>query len=241
MPILENGTVEPVSSIRKFIPGRTIELDDGTTISADAIIFCTGYRKNKSLSTVIQADKDLSLPRLYQNIFHPEYAVSLAYMTYWQLGTGVFEAADIMSMAIAQVFAGWYLLPAKAKMDHEINRHNNALRSLVNYVQDPIPLDGMEKWIEEGPWRTFLQSAAGTGVNEKLGYGWEGWKFWWSERELCNLLMTGVDSPHVQRLFEGRYGGRQKWSGALEAIKKANQEVSRFEEGTEGRDITLSI
>ena len=231
VPVLENGTVESVSSIRKFNSSQTIELNDGSTISANAIIFCTGYRKDKILSTVVPSDEHDSFPHLYQNIFPPEDANSLAYMTHWYLSAGISESADLIGMAIAQVFAGRYILPSKAKMYFEIDRHKDTLQSLVNYVQGSIPQDAMENWVDEGPWRAFLQSAAGTGVNEKLGYGWEGWNFWWNERELCNLLMTGVDSPHVQRLFKGRSGGRLKWHGALEAIKRANQEVSQLAKG----------
>jgi dimethylaniline monooxygenase (N-oxide forming) len=67
-------------------------------------------------------------------------------------------------------------------------------------------------------------------VNEKLGYGLEGWKFWWSDRDFCNMLMTGVDSIHTARLFEGRTGSRRKWDGAKQAILEANNEVKILQE-----------
>lgn len=70
----------------------------------------------------------------------------------------------------------------------------------------------------------WLQQAAGCGVWERLGWGWQGWSFWWTEREMYSLLIDGIDSPHALRLFEtGR--GRKPWPGARAAIEKANAEI----------------
>lgn len=55
---------------------------------------------------------------------------------------------------------------------------------------------------------TWLHDAAGTGVNEKLGYGWKGWWYWLVRNGECRDLMNGVNSPYIWRLFEGR---RKKW------------------------------
>ena len=62
--------------------------------------------------------------------------------------------------------------------------------------------------VQQGPWIKWLNDAAGTGVNENLGYGVQGWMYWLREPKFCSLLMTGVDSPHVMRLFDGR---RKSW------------------------------
>jgi dimethylaniline monooxygenase (N-oxide forming) len=63
---------------------------------------------------------------------------------------------------------------------------------------------------------------AGTQVNEKLGWGWEGWKFWWGDRTLYKLIMDGIPTPFVYRLWEGREGGRKTWEGARAEIYKVN-------------------
>ena len=68
----------------------------------------------------------------------------------------------------------------------------------------------------------WLNDAAGNGINEKLGSGWEGWKFCWNVRELYGFIMEGVNSPFVYRLFEGRAGGRKRWDGARAEIYRAN-------------------
>ena len=76
---------------------------------------------------------------------------------------------------------------------------------------------------------TFLHDAAGTDVLRKLGYGLAGWRFWYQDRDFCHMLMTGVNSIHTSRLFEGRPGSRKQWDGARRAIIEANEDLSRIE------------
>ena len=71
-------------------------------------------------------------------------------------------------------------------------------------------------------YERWLNEAAGNRVNQCLGWGWEGWKFWFRERKLCHLILWGIDTPFVYRLFEGEEGARKAWDGAREAIFRAN-------------------
>ena len=80
------------------------------------------------------------------------------------------------------------------------------------YQVDTEPL-AAEKWMNE---------TAGTGLNEYLGWGWKGWKWWWNNRELYGMIMSGVQTPFLYRLFEQVPGKRKAWDGAREAIYKAN-------------------
>jgi dimethylaniline monooxygenase (N-oxide forming) len=66
---------------------------------------------------------------------------------------------------------------------------------------------------------------AGTGVDENLGYGWKGWRFWWRERKLSDLMMRGVMTPYMYKMFDGR---RKKWDGAKDAIVAANENVKQY-------------
>lgn len=68
----------------------------------------------------------------------------------------------------------------------------------------------------------WANDAAGTGVNEYLGYGLKGWWFWLTNMRLCNVLMGGVYSPHLYRVFEGK---RRKWDGAGAEIERVNEAV----------------
>lgn len=125
-------------------------------------------------------------------------------------------------MALAQVWKGIYKLPSEAKMNEEIDKHHAWIAKLAD--KDSVYGD----IIQEGPWQYFLHDAEGTGCNENLGYGLRGWLFWLRNPWWCNLLMTGVDSPHSWRLFDGR---RKKWDGAKEAILQANEKAKKFIDG----------
>lgn len=139
-------------------------------------------------------------------------------------------AFDLASMAIAQVFAEKYPLPPQLSMQESIKKHHayvirawhkshkqNKGKNTATYVG----------FVQVAQWMTWMNEAAGTGLNEKLGYGLEGWKFWLRERKFCNLLMGGVMSAHVYRVFETQRG-RKKWDGAKEAIERANKDAKRF-------------
>ena len=229
IPMLEAGSINSVPGIRRVLNGKEIELDNGEIIEVEAIIFCTGYTRSSHLTTVVQFEGDLPLARLYQNVFHPNYPDSLAYMTFWHLSTGVCEIADLMAMGIAQVFSGRYQLPPLAIMNKQIDTAHAYVRGLASRSAGPIAASAAEKLMNEGPWRAFLNEAAGTQINEMLGYGLQGWYFWLTNRKLSAMLMTGVDSPHIYRLFQGRARSRMRWEGAQRAIEQANSERTDFE------------
>ena len=79
-------------------------------------------------------------------------------------------------------------------------------------------------WVDGDEWMAWADDVAGTGVLPRLGYGPAGWAFWLRDRRLCGLLMDGISSPHVYRLFET--GKRRAWKGAREEIFRINAERS---------------
>jgi len=223
---LWEGSITSVQGLKSFLSANTVQLTDGTTLEVDAVILCTGYESGFSLTPdfspfdpVESTDKGSPLPRLYQNIFPPKYADSLAYMNYAALTDGATTIIDVVAMAVTQVFKNPSLLPSQSAMNAHIDDHHA-------WVQNLSKNDNVYAGIvRPGPWYAFLNDMAGTGVNEKLGYGWEGWKFWWKDRELCNLMIKGVMTPFMYRIFDGR---RKKWEGAREAILKANKMVEIY-------------
>jgi dimethylaniline monooxygenase (N-oxide forming) len=233
VPLLEAGKLRFVSGIRKILPEGTIELQSGEVLQADAIIFCTGYDIDKTLSTPVQRLGELRLPKLYHNIYHPEYPTSLAYLTFWFTIGGITELGDLAAMGIAQVFAGRFKLPNHASMEKRIQVSHRFVNELALRSPKPITFQAAARCVDRGPWITFLHEAAGTEVPSKLGYGLRGWIYWLTDREFCNLLMTGVNSIHVARLFDGRPGSRRKWKDAREAIIKVNEDVKRMEKELE--------
>ncbi|KAF2734132.1 FAD/NAD(P)-binding domain-containing protein [Polyplosphaeria fusca] len=227
---LQGGDVESVAGIKKFASAKTVELLDGTQIGVDVVIWCTGYKSDFSLLDPkfdptkhsnldwhnISGAKDKPSSRLYQNIFSLEKPDSLAFVGTRVFPAPAFQTFDLASMALAQIWKGNAQLPPYAEMERWADNH---LAWVCNLAKSggvfPNAIDG-------GPWQKWVNDAAGTGVNEKLGYGLEGWRCWWRDRKLCKLLMDGTYSPHMFRLFEGR---RKEWKGAMEAIEKANEVV----------------
>ncbi|KAF2842659.1 FAD/NAD(P)-binding domain-containing protein [Patellaria atrata CBS 101060] len=224
MPALQRGDVKSVANLKRIVDDKNVELDDGSCIKVDCIIACTGYTTDTSLVTNIRtgalhSENKGGLPRLYQNIFPPAYAHSLAFLDSWQLPTGICEAGDLCCMAITQIWKGASSLPAEEEMNRAIDDHYTWLRKVV-----PNERNASLYKVHEERWRRFLNDAAGTGVNENLGYGWRGWWYWLKNPSQCNLLMGGVDSPHILRLFDGK---RKKWDGAAAAIQAVNDDYER--------------
>jgi dimethylaniline monooxygenase (N-oxide forming) len=229
------GDVTSVHALRRFVNGETVELLDGTKLAVDAVIFCTGYEPDFSIipgfspmtsSSTGAPDSNSScqgpsLARLYQNIFPPKYADSIAYMNHVALTDGAMAVIDLAAMAIAQVWKGNYKLPSESEMNTAIDKHHDWIKNLAK--NDSVYC-GI---VRPGPWLNFMNSAAGTRVDENLGYGWEGWRFWWRDRKLCNLMMRGVMTPYMYRVFDSQ-GRRPKWDGAREAIFASNEQVKVY-------------
>jgi dimethylaniline monooxygenase (N-oxide forming) len=113
-------------------------LDDGTRLEADTVIFCTGFiPHDELLQNQKPVNKGLenssisasSFPKLYQNVFPPEYVDCLAYSCYWVTPTSVLGMADLIAMAVAQVFKGGYQLPSIPEMNIQIDKHQAWVRS----------------------------------------------------------------------------------------------------------------
>jgi len=223
--------ITSVHGIYRFVDDYKVELTDRTVLRVDAVIFCTGYEPDFSLTPEFSPLKleeeeksraginDAPLARLYQNIFPPQYADSLAYMNYVAPTDGAITIIDLAAMAIAQIWKGASVLPSIKDMNAEISNHHKWIRHLG---KDDSVYVGI---VRPGLWFAFLNRAAGTGVGENLGYGWEGWKFWLRERKLRNLMMRGVMTPFMYRVFEGR---RKRWEGARKAIFHVNEMAKAY-------------
>jgi dimethylaniline monooxygenase (N-oxide forming) len=101
-------------------------------------------------------------------------------------------------------------------MTAEVDEHHAWLATLA---KDGTIMPGL---IREQQWMAWANEAAGTGLSKNLGWGSAGWAFWYRDRALCGMLMDGIHTPFVYRLFDGR---RKKWEGAREQILKANERV----------------
>ncbi|KAL2814127.1 dimethylaniline monooxygenase 3 [Aspergillus granulosus] len=229
---LEAGRAVSVPRIKRVTGKRAVELEDDSRLNdIDAIVLCTGYRKTDWALVGDELDPtrhttarwssakgsgDRPLPRLYQNVFSLERPQSLAYVGIASGLISGFTISDLTSMAIAQVWKGNSALPTLREMNEQVDAHHDWLCKIAEHGScSPHALNFTK-------WTAWVHETAGTGVHTKLGYGIQGWWFWLKDRAFCNVLMTGVMSPFIFRVFPG--AKRKAWDGAREAIEVLNAE-----------------
>ena len=231
VPALESGAVKSVLGLKQVLGPHEIELDDGTRLEVDDIVMCTGYENKMGLLEprfdprrnttpewlAAPGSRGKALPRLYQNVFSLDHPESLVFMGCAAYSTAAFQLYDVTSMAVAQVWKGNSPLPPRAEMERAVDEHH---RWMCEIAQKSTVSPAL---VKAGEWSAWADRTAGTGVDEYLGWGWRGWWFWLTNYRLCNLLMAGVYSPHIYRIFEGK---RKKWPGAVEEIERVNRSLA---------------
>lgn len=237
VPCLEAGSIESVAGVKRILNHTEVELEDGRRIDVDAIVWCTGYQTDFSIIDPqfdptcrpegwlkAGGSNNKSIFSLYYNVFSLKKPDSLAFLGNVHTAVGGFQLFDLASMAITQVWAGKSHLPSVPEMHNAVKHHHDWLVSQAQYRYNVSP-----GHYDPGAWVKAMDNLAGTGVNEYLGYGWKGWLFWLKERKLCNLLMGGIWSPHIHRVFD--VGKRKCWDGAREAVWKVNESVAAMKRG----------
>ena len=229
--LLESGAVESVDGVKRVVGPNEIELFDGTRLEVDSIIWCTGYKTDFSLLErsvdptrhttpkwdIAVGSRGKPLSRLYQNVFSLDHPDSLAFMGCVAFATGAFPLYDLASMAVAQVWKGNSPLPSIEQMNRAVDKQHDFI---CDIAKEGSAVPG---WVRQGEWVTWANDAAGTGVNEHLGWGLKAWKFWFQDRAFYKLLMDGIHTPFLWRVFEGEK--RKAWEGARTEIEKVNRAV----------------
>ena len=229
--MLESGEVESVVGLKEVIGPNEVQLDDGTRLTVDTIIWCTGYKATFALLdpavdptrhttsdwAAAPGSKGKPLPRLYQNVFSLDYPESLAFMGCVGFATGAFPLYDLASMTVAQVWKGNSRLPPQEEMEHAVDRHHTWICGIAK--EGPV----IPVWVKQHEWMAWANKTAGTGVDEYLGWGWKAWQFWLTDRAFAKLLLNGIYTPHLFRVFDGK---RKKWEGARAEIERVNRLVA---------------
>ncbi|KAI6780778.1 Dimethylaniline monooxygenase [N-oxide-forming]-like protein [Emericellopsis cladophorae] len=230
---LRSGAVASVPGVRRAVGPRQVELVDGEAIEVDVIICCTGYqndfgildpRYDPSASqnphwTAAPGSKGRPLPRLYQNVFSLGKPESLAFMGCVWFPTGAFLLADLTSMSIAQVWKGNSDLPTRDVMQKWVDKQEERMVALA-HRGSPIPAS-----VPQRQWLVWANATAGLGVFERLGWGPKGWLFWWQQRDVWRMLMDGVLTSVMWRLFDQRK--RKPWAGARAELERLNKEANQ--------------
>jgi dimethylaniline monooxygenase (N-oxide forming) len=229
VPLLESGAVTSLHGIKRFTGPKAVEFGDGKVLDdIDAVICCTGYGADWSAAPVVETStpaahgyKGKPMYRLYMNLFPPSYADSCVMLCYSAFGKGNgFSFADVTAMAVSNVWRGKEPLPTRPEMERHIDAHQAWVASRWK-MDSQIDTSMVKQW----EFQSWLHRAAGTGM-DNLGWGWPGWKFWWKDRQMYNLMNNGVETAHMYRFFET--GKRKTWEGAREAILHMNEAVKIF-------------
>ncbi|KAF6818423.1 dimethylaniline monooxygenase 2 [Colletotrichum musicola] len=243
---LKDGSTKAVAGVREISGPKSVTLTDGTVLEdIDAIIVCSGYHHDFSLikgpgnpidpakapdgyeriNAARFKDPHDNFPRLYRGFISEQYPESLACLGHLLIMGPPFAIYDITSMALAAMWAGEVPTPTKEEMARDIDTHYDVVVDTLS--RGPMPHMGAR--IFGSATFEWINKAAGTGVTERLGcFSYEAWKLWWQDRKFYNLLMDGVNSPALYRLFDtGR--GRKPWPGAREQIEKMNESVKELD------------
>ncbi|GIZ36591.1 hypothetical protein CKM354_000006100 [Cercospora kikuchii] len=245
IPLLKNGQMESVVGVAEIVGPRSVKLVDGTILEdIDAIICATGARTDASALLPTDCDpanadlaperfsmipkasrKDHPVLNLYQNWLSLQHPHSLAILGYAVRLQGSLPLADVVSMAMAQLWSGGYPMPSQSEMERNVDAHFRHVANLLKHgdVMFPGRVPGLE-------WEMWHDKVAGAGIYDHLGswWKWQSWSLWYHDPQLYKLLMDGNPSPHLFRLFDtGRGRGRKCWLDARWAIEEAHNAEER--------------
>jgi dimethylaniline monooxygenase (N-oxide forming) len=230
-PLFRSGFAEPVTTIKRIVGPRSIELQDGHVLSdVDAIVFCTGY--DTFVPFVVDEYNPYPVigkpPNLYRGIFplHVDHDIrtSLAFLGHGAFNLVGFIQAELCTMAISQIWLGRSALPPYQEMQQW---HSDWIKWRKDLQKRKLTktsfLSGFVSAVDQFPW---LDKTAGTGLLEHFNlFSIKSWSFWWHDRKFYHLCHTGLFSPALLRLFDT--GKRKAWSQAREQIYQDNEDVER--------------
>ncbi|KAF5020609.1 hypothetical protein F66182_7358 [Fusarium sp. NRRL 66182] len=270
-PAFHRKDIIPVHGFVEFAEENSVLLADGASIDVDVVIFATGYRHDFSImpelemdgaagmtlkiSGELERDKERDdqrvphLPRLFQMIFPPRWASSVAFLSWMAPQENVWCVSELASMAVAQAWAAETaqkrgqkapeeyrpasLLPPQEKMNQEVDSYQSWWRK--EWATDHSVLHG---YVRAYSFYRFLHDMAGTGLYEYLDhpFSMRGWWLWWNDHDLWKWISMGPLNSYSWRLFEtnplgipGR--GRKAWTGARKALEEAYLAFYRFKTG----------
>ncbi|CRK44896.1 hypothetical protein BN1723_006352, partial [Verticillium longisporum] len=151
--LVHEKRIASVKGVKRIIGPRTVELDNGDIIDdVDAIIACTGYRADFSLLPDLPSTQlDASLPAfpdLYQMIFPPRYADSLACTNYCIINESAAAYRELQAMAIAQDAALASLFLA-CKVEDTIKKSKEILCAAYNIKNADFTTTQDDKMFEQ--------------------------------------------------------------------------------------------
>ncbi|KAH7312590.1 flavin-binding monooxygenase-like-domain-containing protein [Stachybotrys elegans] len=261
---LRDGSIIPQRGFKEFGYGGMVILEDESVIEVDAVIFCTGYILDFGIMPELEMDGAAGLPltnantlprhaihntistkpylpRLFQMIFPPKFATSIAFLSWSEPQDSAWSVSELEAMAVAQLWAGETAksqqtpspptsqskpasFPILKEMERQVDAHHEWWRKA--WEIEPSIRHG---FVRGHTWFRFLHGAAGTGMYEHLDHvlSTRGWRLWWQDRELHHWLSQGPPTSHAWRIFETNPQqipgcSRRAWPGARQAVQNIN-------------------
>jgi NADPH-dependent 2,4-dienoyl-CoA reductase/sulfur reductase-like enzyme len=123
---LAHGAITPKPNIAA-LEGDTVRFADGTSVHADLVVYCTGYKITfPFLDADVLAAPDNEVP-LYRHVFHPDLP-GLSFVGLVQPLGAVMPIAERQSELIADQLLGRYTLPPDRTMKRAIRRERARMR-----------------------------------------------------------------------------------------------------------------
>jgi dimethylaniline monooxygenase (N-oxide forming) len=123
---LAHGAITPKPNIAA-LEGDRVRFVDGTSVHADLVIYCTGYRITfPFLDPAVLAAPDNEVP-LYRHVFHPDLP-GLFFVGLVQPLGAIMPIAERQSQLIADHLEGRHALPSRHEMRRSIRRERARMR-----------------------------------------------------------------------------------------------------------------
>ncbi|HEV7907536.1 MAG TPA: NAD(P)-binding domain-containing protein [Pseudonocardiaceae bacterium] len=124
---LAHGAITPKPTIAA-LEGNRVRFVDGTSVEADLVVYCTGYKISFPFFDPafldVSADNEIEL---YQHLFHPDIP-GLYFIGLVQPLGAIMPIAERQSELVAAHLRGDYHLPGRAEMHREIRRTRARMR-----------------------------------------------------------------------------------------------------------------
>jgi len=159
------GTVIPKPNIASFA-GDRVRFSDGSEVSADAIVYCTGYNVSFPFLDAEVIHPVDNRVELFHQVFAPDVA-NLAFIGLVQPFGALMPVAEAQSRWVADYLAGTYRLPSREAMRSQISRERLAReRQFVASPRHTMEIDfysylrGVRRERRRGSGAPALASAA---------------------------------------------------------------------------------
>jgi dimethylaniline monooxygenase (N-oxide forming) len=111
---IQTGKVKVNRNVKEF-EGNIVTFEDGTKITVDNVIHCTGYKVETPFldsSILGKREADSNRVQLYKHIFPASYE-NIAFIGFVQPPAAIFPFAEMQARYATSVFAGQFKLPSK--------------------------------------------------------------------------------------------------------------------------------